>query len=141
METVSIDRYRTYLKENDIEQYNGDAAAYLDLIEDVSLNALALGLGRQDIQYDPDGFPAIRYDLNSDKTTPTQTEYCATVLLFENGLLVTADAPDTDKATDALLTVGDQFENIGVFDVQVSDKAIHTDPNQIPLPLDILNEL
>jgi hypothetical protein len=119
MESVSIDRYRRYLNTNDIAQYNGDAAAYLDLIEDVSLNALALGLGRQDIQYEPDSFPAIRYDLNSDITTPTQKEYCATVLLFANGLLVTTDAPDTDKATDALLTVGDRFESIGVFDVDL----------------------
>lgn len=141
METVSIERYRRYLNTNDIEQYNGDTAAYLDLIEDVPLDALALGLGRQDIQYEPDNFPAIKYDLNGDITTPTQKEYCATVLLFANGLLVTTDAPDTDKATDALLTVGDQFESIGVFDVQVSDKAIHTDPDQIPLPLDILDEL
>jgi TATA-box binding protein (TBP) (component of TFIID and TFIIIB) len=58
METLSISQYRKYLRENQIDQYEGDTAAYLDLIESISLGALTLGLGLEDIKYNPNEFPA-----------------------------------------------------------------------------------
>ena len=80
------------------------------------------------------------YTLNDDKTTPTQVDYNATVQIFDNGLLVTADAPSNRRARDALVTVGEQIEEIDVFDITVSEKTIQDDPDEIPLPLDIINE-
>ena len=53
METVTADSYRRFLNENEVDQFAGNTIAYLDLIDDVSLNALMLGLGLEEIQYEP----------------------------------------------------------------------------------------
>jgi len=140
METVTADSYRRFLNENEVDQFAGNTIAYLDLIDDVSLNALMLGLGLEEVQYEPEEFPAIVYTLNDNKTTPTQVDYNATVQIFDNGLLVTADAPSNRRARDALVTVGEQIEEIDVFDITVSEKTIQDDPDEIPLPLNIINE-
>ena len=140
MKTVTADRYRSFLRDNDIEQFDGDTIAYLDLIDDLILNALVIGLGREEIRYEPEEFPAIRYLLNNSQTTPTQVDYDATVQIFNNGLLVTADAPSKRRARDALVTVGEQIETTPTFDIKVSKKTIQHDPEEIPLPLNITDE-
>jgi|APHM01.1.fsa_nt_gi TATA-box binding protein (TBP), component of TFIID and TFIIIB len=139
METLSVGEYREYLQENDVEQFDGSTVAYLDVIESINLNALMIGLGLEDVE-NPDQFPGVIYTLDSDSIRPTQVEFDATVILFDNGLIVTADAPDEAAAEVAVVTVAKQVDDMPLLDAEVSEKVATINPDGLPLPMDIITE-
>lgn len=141
METLSVEEYRKYLKENGVNQFDGKAVAYLDVVESINLNALMIGFGLEDVE-NPDQFPGLIYTLESDSLGPTKVDFDATVVVFDNGLIVTVDASNEDAAVDAVVTVADQLADLSVLDgeVEASEGVVTVDPDGLPLPLDVVTQ-
>lgn len=139
METLSVEEYQEYLNENGVEQFGGSAVAYIDVVEGINLNALMIGLGLEDVEQ-PDQFPGVIYTLESDSLGPTEVDFDATVVVFENGLIVTADATDEATAEEAVVTVADQLGDLPILKVDDSEKLSTVDPDGLPVPLDIIRQ-
>lgn len=72
----------------------------------LNLNAIAIGLGLEDIKYEPETFPGLVYDFE---------EYEATALVFRESILFAVGETE-DATSDALETVLDRIETLGLGD-------------------------
>jgi len=78
-----------------------------DLDERLNLNAIAIGLGLANIEYEPEQFPGLVYRLD---------EPAVVVLLFGSGKLVITGARTVEDAEAALDTVQSQLENLDLIE-------------------------
>ncbi|PSQ51390.1 TATA-box-binding protein [Halobacteriales archaeon SW_8_65_20] len=74
-----------------------------DLDERLNLNAIAIGLGLANIEYEPEQFPGLVYRLDEPPVV---------VLLFGSGKLVITGARTAEDAEAALDTVQSRLENL-----------------------------
>lgn len=63
-----------------------------DLGEDVNLSTLAIALGLEETEYEPEQFPGLVYRPKS---------HSSVLLMFANGKVVITGSPDIESATDA----------------------------------------
>lgn len=77
------------------------------LEQSLNLNAIAIGLGLEQIEYEPEQFPGLVYRLDDPDVV---------VLLFGSGKLVITGGTETDKAQQALTHVQDRLSELGLLD-------------------------
>lgn len=71
----------------------------------LNLNAIAIGLGLENIEYEPEQFPGLIYRIDDPDVV---------VLLFGSGKLVITGGRTTDDAGDAVTTVRTRLEELGL---------------------------
>lgn len=89
----------------DIEIQNIVSSA--DLGHTLNLNAIAIGLGLENIEYEPEQFPGLVYRLDDPSVV---------VLLFGSGKLVITGGKELDDAKQALNVVEDRLADLGLLD-------------------------
>lgn len=88
-----------------IEVQNIVSSAGLE--QSLNLNAIAIGLGLEQIEYEPEQFPGLVYRLEDPDVV---------VLLFGSGKLVITGGNETEEAQQALTHVQDRLSELGLLD-------------------------
>lgn len=89
----------------DIEIQNIVSSA--DLGHQLNLNAMAIGLGLEDVEYEPEQFPGLVYRL---------AEPPVVALLFASGKLVLTGSKQVEDTEQALETISDRLTELGLRD-------------------------
>ncbi|QIO24228.1 TATA-box-binding protein [Haloarcula sp. JP-L23] len=76
-----------------------------DLGQPLSLNTIAIGLGLENIEYEPEQFPGLVYRLSEPEVV---------ILLFGSGKLVIVGGEQPEDAENAIETVQTQLVNLGL---------------------------
>lgn len=76
-----------------------------DIGSSINLNAAAIGLGLESVEYEPEQFPGLVYRLS---------EHDVVVLLFGSGKVVITGAEDVSTPPEALKTVHADLESLGL---------------------------
>ena len=79
--------------------------ASADLGTKLNLNAIAIGLGFENIEYEPEQFPGLVYRINSPKIV---------VLIFSSGKLVVTGGKSPDDCQRGVEIVREQLENMSL---------------------------
>jgi transcription initiation factor TFIID TATA-box-binding protein len=79
--------------------------ASADLKTDLNLNAVALGLGLENIEYEPEQFPGLVYRIKQPKVV---------VLIFSSGKLVITGGKSPEECEEGAQIVRMQLENMGL---------------------------
>lgn len=92
---------------------------------DLNLNAAAIGLGLDDIFYEPDNFPGLVYTPDGRSNT--------VVVFFADGVaFITASE---SAAIDAVFRdAGDSISELGLLDRDISTVELEYDPDSVPVP-------
>jgi len=78
-----------------------------DLDQPLNLNAIAIGLGLEDVEYEPEQFPGLVYRLEDPDVV---------VLLFGSGKLVITGGSDPDDAEYALEIIHERLTDLGLLE-------------------------
>lgn len=78
-----------------------------DLDQPLNLNAIAIGLGLENIEYEPEQFPGLVYRLD---------EPAVVVLLFGSGKLVITGGTTPRDAENGMAVVNSRLEDLGFLD-------------------------
>jgi len=76
-----------------------------DLGEDLNLNAIAIGLGLENIEYEPEQFPGLVYRLDNPAVV---------ALLFGSGKLVITGGKEPDDAREAVDVILSRLDELGL---------------------------
>ncbi|WP_075937142.1 TATA-box-binding protein [Halosegnis longus] len=76
-----------------------------DLGATLNLNAIAIGFGLENIEYEPEQFPGLVYRMDDPDVV---------VLLFGSGKLVITGGKTTDDASEAAAAVTEELESLGL---------------------------
>ncbi len=79
--------------------------ASADLKADLNLNAIAMGLGLENIEYEPEQFPGLVYRIKVPKVV---------VLIFSSGKLVVTGGKSPADCEEGVKIVREQLENLGL---------------------------
>jgi transcription initiation factor TFIID TATA-box-binding protein len=86
-----------------------NVVASADLGQRLNLNAMAIGLGLEHVEYEPEQFPGLVYRLD---------EPSVVVLLFGSGKAVITGGKQPDDATEAIEVVISRLTELGLFERQ-----------------------
>ncbi|PSQ52215.1 hypothetical protein BRD20_08265 [Halobacteriales archaeon SW_8_65_20] len=114
---------RDALTDVGVELNAGETAGYVELESKLNLNALAIGLGLENIEYEPERFPGLIYHVDQPMTT---------AVLFGNGVIATVDGVDEQTVTDAILTVIERGEDLGLIEID-STSSVNVTVESIPV--------
>jgi transcription initiation factor TFIID TATA-box-binding protein len=114
---------RDALTDVGVELNAGETAGYVELESNLNLNALAIGLGLANIEYEPERFPGLIYHVDQPMTT---------AVLFGNGVIATVDGVDEQAVTDAILTVIERGEDLGLIEAD-STPSVNVTVESIPV--------
>jgi len=89
--------------EPDVKVQNIVASA--DLGVDLNLNAIAIGLGLENIEYEPEQFPGLVYRLSSPRVV---------VLIFGSGKMVVTGGKDPVDANKAVEKIAEELASLGL---------------------------
>ena len=89
----------------DPEIHIQNIVASADLKTDLNLNAVALGLGLENIEYEPEQFPGLVYRIKVPKVV---------VLIFSSGKLVITGGKSPEECEEGARIVRMQLENMGL---------------------------
>jgi transcription initiation factor TFIID TATA-box-binding protein len=78
-----------------------------DLGRNLNLNAIAIGLGLENIEYEPEQFPGLVYRLDEPKVV---------ALLFGSGKLVVTGGKEVDDAREAVGVIVNRLEDLGLLE-------------------------
>ncbi len=76
-----------------------------DLGESLNLNAMAIGLGLEDVEYEPEQFPGLVYRLDDPEVV---------ILLFGSGKIVVTGAKSREKAIEGVEVVASRIADLGL---------------------------
>jgi transcription initiation factor TFIID TATA-box-binding protein len=76
-----------------------------DLGTNLNLNAIAIGLGLESVEYEPEQFPGLVYRLDDPDVV---------LLLFGSGKVVITGGKETDEARKALESVRTELDSLGL---------------------------
>ena len=76
-----------------------------DLGETLNLNAIAIGLGLETVEYEPEQFPGLVYRMDEPKVV---------ILLFGSGKIVITGGKQTQDATAAVEQIVERIEGLGL---------------------------
>jgi len=82
-----------------------NVVASADLKTDLNLNAVALGLGLENIEYEPEQFPGLVYRIKQPKVV---------VLIFSSGKLVITGGKSPEECEEGVRIVSTLLENMGL---------------------------
>jgi TATA-box binding protein (TBP) (component of TFIID and TFIIIB) len=105
---------RTELEERDIEHQDGTTGGFVQLEDDLNLNALAIGLGLENIEYEPERFPGLVYRQHHEEDV--------TIILFGNGTMTVVDAQNVETVRTAIRTTIERTNNIGMTDATLPEE-------------------
>jgi len=91
------------IDEPDVRVQNIVASA--DLGVDLNLNAIAIGLGLENIEYEPEQFPGLVYRLNDPRVV---------VLIFGSGKMVVTGGKKPEDAKRAVERIAEELKNLGL---------------------------
>lgn len=100
MRSMNIDVTEDY----EIKVQNIVATAVLD-VNIIDLNAIAVGLGLENVEYEPEMFPGLVYRLTDPKVV---------VLIFGSGKIVITGGKSIDDATKAVEKIVGELDSIGL---------------------------
>jgi hypothetical protein len=89
---------------------DGETGGYVDLGEEINLNAVAIGLGLENIEYEPERFPAVVYRYDHPE---------ARVLIFDDGQIVTVDADNGEAARGAIVGAVERLRDVELYEGEV----------------------
>ena len=78
-----------------------------DLGRSLNLNAIAIGLGLENIEYEPEQFPGLVYRLDEPEVV---------ALLFGSGKLVVTGGKEVDDAREAVGVIVNRLEDLGLLE-------------------------
>jgi transcription initiation factor TFIID TATA-box-binding protein len=76
-----------------------------DLGHTLNLNALAIGLGLEDVEYEPEQFPGLVYRMDDPDVV---------ILLFGSGKIVITGGKRTADAAEAVDVIVDRIDELGL---------------------------
>jgi transcription initiation factor TFIID TATA-box-binding protein len=79
--------------------------ASADLGSDLNLNAIAVGLGLENIEYEPEQFPGLVYRLRDPRVV---------VLIFGSGKMVVTGGKNPEDAQRAVNKIAEELESLGL---------------------------
>jgi len=79
--------------------------ASADLGVDLNLNAIAIGLGLENIEYEPEQFPGLVYRLDNPRVV---------VLIFGSGKMVVTGGKSPDDARKAVERISEELRTLGL---------------------------
>lgn len=126
-ETVAVDELLDRLEAigDDVDiPDESPTIAHAELGQNLNLNAIAIGLGLEAVEYDPEAFPGLVY-------TPEEYDETVTVL-FGHGTLFVASAISIDVQEIANHVTG-RLKNLGLFDDAAPVDVVHS-PTVIQVP-------
>ncbi|MEM2070072.1 MAG: TATA-box-binding protein [Archaeoglobaceae archaeon] len=91
------------IDEPDVRVQNIVASA--DLGVDLNLNAIAVGLGLENIEYEPEQFPGLVYRLDNPRVV---------VLIFGSGKMVVTGGKSPEDAQKAVARIADELRTLGL---------------------------
>ncbi|WP_456469001.1 TATA-box-binding protein [Archaeoglobus sp.] len=91
------------IDEPDVKVQNIVASA--DLGVDLNLNAIAIGLGLENIEYEPEQFPGLVYRLDDPRVV---------VLIFGSGKMVVTGGKSPDDARKAVERISEELRTLGL---------------------------
>ncbi|OYT33756.1 TATA-box-binding protein [Archaeoglobales archaeon ex4484_92] len=91
------------IDEPDVKVQNIVASA--DLGVDLNLNAIAIGLGLENIEYEPEQFPGLVYRLNNPRVV---------VLIFGSGKMVVTGGKSPEDAKKAVERISEELRTLGL---------------------------
>lgn len=123
--TILVSTVRDCLKRlDDVSVRNHETAGFTHTGLTLNLNAVAIGLGIESVQYQPDTFPGLVYTLDDPELT---------VVVFGSGVLATVNAPQAEVAVAAFETVEDRIDTFGLGGDWTDDDAV-VPADGIPIP-------
>jgi len=111
--------------EETVRFYDGEHGGYCQLESELNLNALAIGFGLDNIEYEPEVFPGLIYR-SSDLNT--------TVIMFEDGQFTVVDASSESAANEAIMYAIERANSMGILgdipdDITVVTSKTEADPS------------
>lgn len=100
-----------------VELEEGRTAAYVDLDEKFNLSAIAIGMGLENIEYEPGVFPGLVYRIESPKVTS---------ILFHDDQITAMDASDKNEAIKGIQQTLEMIRMLGLFEGNVPIDEINT---------------
>lgn len=91
--------------EGEVRFHDGEDGAYTDLEVDLNLNALAIGFGLENIEYEPESFRGLVYRVDKP---------AATALLFEDGQITVVDGQTKSNAGQAIETTIERIQDLNL---------------------------
>ncbi len=91
------------IEEPDVRVQNIVASA--DLGRELNLNAIAVGLGLENVEYEPEQFPGLVYRIRDPRVV---------VLIFGSGKMVVTGGKTPDDARRAVEKIADELETLGL---------------------------
>ncbi|WP_456327070.1 TATA-box-binding protein [Archaeoglobus sp.] len=91
------------IEEPEVKVQNIVASA--DLGTDLNLNAIAIGLGLENVEYEPEQFPGLVYRLRDPRVV---------VLIFGSGKMVVTGGKTPDDARRAVEKIAEELESLGL---------------------------
>jgi len=76
-----------------------------DLGTNLNLNALAIGLGLEDVEYEPEQFPGLVYRMDDPEIV---------ILLFGSGKIVITGGKEPDDASAAVENISEKIDDLGL---------------------------
>ncbi len=107
----AIAKVSATLREKDIEVFEDpvievqNMVASADLGREINLNAMAITLGLERVEYEPEQFPGLVYRMSSPKVV---------LLVFSSGKLVCTGAKTLDDVERAVEMIGDDLRKAGI---------------------------
>ncbi|UHQ95108.1 TATA-box-binding protein [Haloterrigena alkaliphila] len=93
--------------EDDPEIVVQNIVSSADLGRNLNLNAIAIGLGLENIEYEPEQFPGLVYRLDDPEVV---------ALLFGSGKLVVTGGKQVEDAEEAVDVIVDRLEDLGLLE-------------------------
>ncbi|MEM3928322.1 MAG: TATA-box-binding protein, partial [Archaeoglobaceae archaeon] len=91
------------IDEPDVKVQNIVASA--DLGTELNLNAIAVGLGFENVEYEPEQFPGLVYRLNDPRVV---------VLIFGSGKMVVTGGKSPEDAQKAVKKISEELKMLGL---------------------------
>ena len=108
---TTIHNVARVFREHDIPTYDDpdimvqNIVASADLGAEVNLNAIAIGMGFENIEYEPEQFPGLVYRLDDPRVV---------VLIFSSGKLVVTGGKSPEACREGVEKVGGHLERMGL---------------------------
>lgn len=100
--------------EDVVEYGDGDTGGYIQIKSEVNLNAFAIGLGLENIEYEPEKFAGLVY---------RHAHSAVTLVLTWEGQLTAVDAAGEDEARDAIISTIETLETLELYEEDIPDES------------------
>jgi len=124
---ITPDALRDQLDDAEVDFSTGGSTGYAALNNALNLNAIAIGLGLENIVYDPEQFPGLIYHVDRPQVT---------LVLFGNGVITAVNGDTDQEVRDAIATAVERGAELGLIeDDSVPD--VNVDAETFPIPDEI----